>query len=154
MEINSKALHLTGIKENEKARGKEVTYELLVKEFKSRYCNMQDINRHAYEKLMRGDISMSRLEYKDPHRYLSAFQDVARASGTHSGDHLGIRRKYLEGLDTETTKMVQWKGETGMRTEVDIMEELYSRIENLIRTRALTISGTDMGGVAKKPWKQ
>ena len=107
---------MAGIKENEKARNKEVTYELLVKEFKSRYCNMQDINRHAYEKLMRGEISMRNLEYKDPHRYLAAFQDVARAAGTHSGDHIGIRRKYLEGLDTETAKMVQWKGETGMRT--------------------------------------
>ena len=33
-----------------------------------------------------------------------------------------------------------------MRTEVDSMEELYSRAENLIRTRALTVAGTDLGG--------
>ena len=45
---------IAGIKENEKARNKE---------FKSSYYNMQDINRHAYDKLMRGEISMRNLEY-------------------------------------------------------------------------------------------
>ena len=125
---------------------REVTYELVVEEFKKRYCNMQDINRHAYDRILRGDITMSKEEYREPHRYLAAFQDVARATGAHSGDHLGVRRKFLEGLDAETAKAVQWKGEVGQRMEVDNMEDLYSRTENLIRTRALTVVGQEAGG--------
>ena len=68
---------------------------------------MQDINRHAYEKLMKGDISMGKAEYMDPHTYLAAFHDVARAAGTHSGDHLGDRRMFREGLDPATSRAVQ-----------------------------------------------
>ena len=137
---------LAGIREK-KAAGREVTYDLLIAECKGRYCNMQDINRHAYEKLMKGDISMGKAEYMDPHTYLAAFHDVARAAGTHSGDHLGDRRMFPEGLDPATSRAVQWKGEEGSRVEVDNMEELYKRTENLIRTRALTVAGTGPGNL-------
>ena len=67
---------------------------------------MQDINKHAYEKLMWGDISMNKVEYKEPHEYLATFRDLARSAGTHSGDHLGVRRKFLEGLDPATARAV------------------------------------------------